>query len=65
MIEISHAHLALLPEDDVPVEILSIIRQCKDDGIVLQESAGYVPSMQGEQEEVSRKSLICLIEDWC
>ncbi|KIJ13524.1 hypothetical protein PAXINDRAFT_13640 [Paxillus involutus ATCC 200175] len=42
-IEISVSRIESLPEDDVPQEITSIIRQSDDVGIVDQESEGYVP----------------------
>jgi hypothetical protein len=42
-IEISTARIESLPEDGVPEEITSIIRQSDDIGIIDQESAGYVP----------------------
>lgn len=37
-----------LPEDDVPQEITSIIRQSHDVGIIEQESEGYVPGDDNE-----------------
>lgn len=42
-IEISTAWIESLPEDNVPEEITSIIRQSDDVRIIDQESAGYVP----------------------
>jgi hypothetical protein len=42
-IEISASHIQDLPGDDVPDEIISIIRQSTDVGIINQESDGYVP----------------------
>lgn len=41
-ITISQQQLNQLPEDDVPDEILGVIRQSNDPGIVDQESSGYV-----------------------
>ena len=38
-----------LPEDDVPPEILGVIRQTTDMGLVDQESAGYVPMDNDER----------------
>ena len=38
-----------LPEDDVPPEILGVIRQTTDTGLVDQESAGYVPMDNDER----------------
>jgi len=53
-IVISDGHLSGLPEDDIPMEILSIIRHETDVGLVQKESAGYVPrdEMNGEQLEI-------------
>lgn len=42
-IEIDSARLELLPEDDVPEEICAIVRHSSDEGVIDQESAGYVP----------------------
>ncbi|KIK23468.1 hypothetical protein PISMIDRAFT_100334, partial [Pisolithus microcarpus 441] len=42
-IEISSERLQSLPEDDVPVEISSVIRQSDNVSIIDQESEGYVP----------------------
>ena len=39
---ISQCELDRLPEDDVPDEILGVIRQSDDTGLVDQESSGYV-----------------------
>lgn len=41
-IVISTDELNRLPEDDVPDEILGVIRQSTDEGLVDQESSGYV-----------------------
>jgi hypothetical protein len=41
-IEICHDRLATLPEDDVPAEITSIIRQCTDEGVLDDENDNYV-----------------------
>ena len=35
--------LSRLPDDDVPTEIMSTVRQSVDEGIVDQESARYIP----------------------
>ncbi|KAK7055633.1 hypothetical protein R3P38DRAFT_2848150, partial [Favolaschia claudopus] len=40
-IRIDMTRVAALPEDDVPLEITSIVRQSTDTGIVDQESDGY------------------------
>ncbi|KAI6024012.1 hypothetical protein BKA83DRAFT_4492704 [Pisolithus microcarpus] len=42
-IEISSEQLQSLPEDNVLVEISSVIRQSDDVGIIDQESEGYMP----------------------
>ncbi|KIL55634.1 hypothetical protein M378DRAFT_90614 [Amanita muscaria Koide BX008] len=42
-IEIDPDRLLLLPNDDIPDELLGVVRQATDTGIVDQESAGYVP----------------------
>ncbi|THG93982.1 hypothetical protein EW026_g7391 [Hermanssonia centrifuga] len=43
-IDIDERRLELLPEDDVPPEIMDVVRQTTDVGLVDQESAGYVPT---------------------
>ena len=42
-IDIDSGRLQLLPDDDVPEEITAIVRHSSDEGVVDQESAGYVP----------------------
>ena len=42
-IEISASRLQNLPEDDVPEEIVGLVRQSTETGIIDQESDGYVP----------------------
>ncbi len=42
-ITISEERLAALPDDDVPDELLGVVRHCSDPGVTLQEGAGYVP----------------------
>lgn len=42
-IEIDSNRLQLLSDDDVPQEITAIVRHSSDEGVVDQESAGYVP----------------------
>ena len=42
--------LCALPDDDVPVEILSIIHQSDDIGIINFQSSGYVPTEEDEAE---------------
>ncbi|KAM6492122.1 hypothetical protein JOM56_005398, partial [Amanita muscaria] len=41
-IEIDPERLQLLPPDDIPDELLSVVRQSTDTDLVEQESAGYV-----------------------
>ena len=43
-IEINSERLQALPINDIPVEILSIVRQSNDVDMIVQESAGYVPT---------------------
>ena len=43
-VSISQCQLDQLPEDDVPDEILGVIRQSNDPGVIDQESSGYVRS---------------------
>jgi len=47
-IDISASHLEELPEDDVPEEVMDIICQSDDVGMIEQESAGYVPQDNDE-----------------
>ncbi|TFK91365.1 hypothetical protein K466DRAFT_482950 [Polyporus arcularius HHB13444] len=42
-IHISEERLRALPEDDVPEELLGVVRHCSDPGVTLQENGGYVP----------------------
>ncbi len=42
-VTISEERLRALPEDDVPEELLQVIRQSPDGDIALQEHGGYVP----------------------
>ncbi|THU78170.1 hypothetical protein K435DRAFT_700671 [Dendrothele bispora CBS 962.96] len=55
-IEIDPTRLAQLPEDDIPYEIESVIRRCDDEGVVLEESAGYVPTEDFEEDDYKSKS---------
>ncbi|EMD35470.1 hypothetical protein CERSUDRAFT_75059 [Gelatoporia subvermispora B] len=43
-IVISEERLALLPEDDIPDAVESIVRHCKDEAVLDREHGGYVPS---------------------
>ncbi|KAJ7226546.1 hypothetical protein B0H12DRAFT_1030459 [Mycena haematopus] len=47
--KLDEARLLGLPEDDVPQEILSIVRINEDDGVVEEEEGGYVPQ-EGNQK---------------
>ena len=47
-VEISPARLAHLPEDDVPEEIHSLVRQTEDVDVLNEESDGYVPRDNNE-----------------
>ncbi len=47
-IVISEDRLRALPEDDVPEELLGVVRQCSDPGVTLQEGSGYVPEDDDE-----------------
>lgn len=49
-IEISDTRIAQLPEDDVPVEVLGVVRQSEDGGIIDQEHDGYVPTEEDTGE---------------
>ncbi|PPQ74787.1 hypothetical protein CVT24_003726 [Panaeolus cyanescens] len=53
-IEIDEECLRMIPEDDVPDELLSIVRQSVDGEIVDQERAGYVPDheLSDDDEEL-------------
>lgn len=51
-IVISAGELDQLPEDDVPDEILGVIRQSTDEGLVDQESSGYVRTEDAGMLEV-------------
>ncbi len=50
-ITISEERLTALPEDDVPEELLSVVRQCHDAGASVQEGAGYVPRDDEDDDE--------------
>lgn len=64
--------LSRLPDDDVPTEIMSTVQQSVDEGVVDQESAGYVPledeastenTDDGDQGSLSRLFSCCLLSD--
>ena len=46
-IDINPEHLGSLPDDKVPKEILGIVQQTEDIGLVDQESDSYVPADDG------------------
>ena len=51
-INIDDERLRSLPEDDIPAELLDIVRQSEDIGIVEEESAGYVNNdADGERDK--------------
>ena len=43
-IVISQDHLELLPEDDVLMEVLGVIRHEEDEDVEIREWSGYVPT---------------------
>jgi hypothetical protein len=54
-IEIDEAQLQALPEDGVPDELLSIVRQEKDELNIARENDGYIPDdLEGEHDENSK-----------
>ena len=57
-IEISAERLASLPEDDVPIELSSTIRQNEDVAVIDHESAGYVNDDCGDQS-LGGESISC------
>ncbi|OCH87122.1 hypothetical protein OBBRIDRAFT_837649 [Obba rivulosa] len=53
-IEIDSQRICDLPEDDIPLEIMNVTRQSTDTGLVAQESEGYVP-LEELEENVSEE----------
>ncbi|KAG1744833.1 hypothetical protein EDB19DRAFT_1906543 [Suillus lakei] len=51
-VEISSAQISELPENNIPQEIIGIVRQSTDMGVVDEESAGYVPNDEGDSEQL-------------
>ena len=47
-INISHSNLEDLPEDDVPSEIFTTMRQSTDVSVIDQENDGYIQEDEGE-----------------
>ncbi len=43
--------LKTLPEDDVPEEVLAIVRQEDSPGLAVREAAGYVPDEDSDSED--------------
>lgn len=43
-INIDPKRLSMLPNDDIPPEVMAIVRQSTDKGMIEQESEGYAPS---------------------
>lgn len=59
-VQISPERIALLPEDDIPDEVLAVVRQSEDVGIVDQESDGYVPLDDDEAIPNSNEGALCV-----
>ncbi|EKM53754.1 uncharacterized protein PHACADRAFT_198176 [Phanerochaete carnosa HHB-10118-sp] len=51
-IKICDERLAELPEDDVPVEVMGVVWQSEETGVINQESEGYVSQDDGGHEEL-------------
>lgn len=49
-ININMKRIMDLPEDDIPVEITSVICQSEDTGVINQEDGGYVPLHESNLE---------------
>ena len=64
-IDIDPERLRSLPDDEVPKEILGIVQQMEDSGLIDQESDSYVPVDNSmEQSEPSIFQLYLLRSDW-
>ncbi len=50
-LKVSERALDALPEDDVPEELVAIIRQESSVDLAVKESAGYVPDEDSEEED--------------
>ncbi|KAG2053897.1 hypothetical protein BDR06DRAFT_971977 [Suillus hirtellus] len=50
-VKISSARISELPEDNIPQEIIGIVCQSTDIGVVDEESTGYVPNDKGDSEK--------------
>lgn len=42
-IQVDEGRLNALPEDDIPEELLGIVRQNRDDGVTNEDTGGYEP----------------------
>ncbi len=53
--EVDEDLIAMMPEDDVPVEILAAVRQEEDVGVIDVEKDGYVPDLEeiGQEPNVT------------
>ena len=56
-IEIDPSRIQQLPEDDVPLEVLGVVRQSSDTGLVDQENDGYVPVDDSDDTSKCRKCI--------
>ena len=54
-IEISEENLLAYPEDDIPVEVLAVVRHCADASVIEDESSGYVTIPDAQETEHNRK----------
>lgn len=63
-IEIDPDLMQVLPVDDVPAELLGVVRQTTDTSLISQEGAGYVPSQQnGQSPPLLPLSFVILAQD--
>lgn len=61
-ISISDEHLQALPEDDVPLEIMQIVRHSPDASVVDLEASGYVPD--ADEGPIVSGQTPCFTEHW-
>ncbi|KAI9057349.1 hypothetical protein FKP32DRAFT_1615465 [Trametes sanguinea] len=52
-ISISEDRLRAIPEDEVPDELVTGMRQCSDEELAMQEGAGYVPEADDEEDDIA------------
>ena len=57
-IQLDQQRLGALPEEDIPQEILDIVHQSNDVGVVDQESDGYVPREELADAEPGKSLLM-------